>query len=85
MGSWKHPTAFTSISDKGLSTICSTGEKKIASSYFSKYTTIYRSSQNMIILVIRESFMNVSASTLGNVLLLLRAQTVPVLNLNSVT
>lgn len=38
----------------------------------------------MIILVIRESLMNVSASTLGNVLLLLRAQTVPVLNLNSV-
>lgn len=83
MGSWKHPRAFTSISDKGLSTICST-RKKIASSYFSKYPTIYRGSQNMIILVIRESLMNVSASTLGNVLLLLRAQTVPVLNLNSV-
>ena len=85
MVGWKHPAAFTSISDKGLITICFTLEK-IASSYFSKYTTIYRDLQeNMIIFIIGESLINVSASTLGNLLLLLRAQTDPVLNLNSVT
>lgn len=85
VGSWEQPKAFfhKHLRQRSEYNLFSS-EKKLLLAIFLNIPQ-FRGSQNMIILVIRESLMNVSASTLGNLLLLLRTQTVPVLNLNSVT